>query len=78
MLDDKTVEAFIKVMGMRLHKWRKNPTLEEAQELRKVFSIVEKVDACMLVLPGGPSLGLMDAIDNEAWCYRAAEKAAAN
>ena len=79
-LDEETVDEFVKVMGRKLHEWRKNPTLEEAQNLRKTFSVVEQVDACMAVIPERPNpvLGLMDAIDNEAWCCRAAEKAAAN
>lgn len=67
-------------MGRKLHEWRKNPTLEEAQNLRKTFSVVEQVDACMAVIPWRPNpvLGLMDAIDNEAWRCRAAEKASVN
>lgn len=79
-LDDETLDAFVKIMGKKLHEWRKNPTLESAQSLRKTFSIVEQVDACMAVIPGRPNpvLGLMDAIDNEAWRCRAEEKTAAS
>lgn len=71
-LDDAVIEEFIKVMGRKLHEWRKNPTLEVAQRLRKTFTVVEQVDACMAVLPGrsNPILGIMDAIDNEAWRCR--------
>ena len=71
-LDEKTVDAFVRIMGQKLHEWRKNPTLEVAQDLRRTFSVVEQVDACMTVIPDRPNpvLGLMDAIDNEAWrCY---------
>ena len=78
-LDDETLDAFVKIMGKKLHEWRKNPTLESAQSLRKTFSIVEQVDACMAVIPGRPNpvLGLMDAIENEAWRCHAEEKVAA-
>jgi hypothetical protein len=77
-LDDRTLNAFVKAMGGKLHEWRKNPTLEGATRLRKTFLIVEQVDACMAVIPGRPNpvLGLMDAIDNEAWRCYAEEKAA--
>lgn len=76
-LDDAAIEEFIKVMGKQLHEWRKNPTLEVAQRLRKTFTVVEQVDAYMAVLPGrsNPILGIMDAIDNEAWRCRDEEMA---
>lgn len=76
-LDDAVIEEFIKVMGRKLHEWRKNPTLEVAQGLRKTFAVVEQVDACMAVVPGcrNPVLGIMDAIDNEAWRCRDEEMA---
>lgn len=79
-LDDETLYSFVQIMGKKLHEWRKNPTLEGAQSLRKTFSIVEQVDACMAVIPGRPNpvLGLMDAIENEAWRCRANENAVVN
>ena len=71
---------FFNEVGRRLHEWRKNPTLEVAQELRTAFLLLEQVDALNTVGLGHqqPEYRLMDAIDNEAWRYRAEENTAAS
>ena len=52
--------------------------LSEGSSLFKAS--VGKPRACMAVIPGRPNpvLGLMDAIENEAWRCRAEEKTAAS
>lgn len=74
-LDPATLVAFVHTMGQKLHAWRSNQTLEDAQDLRKTFITVEKVDARMACLPQHPVCNLMDAIENEAWRCRAEVRA---
>ncbi len=68
-LSDDDIEKFIETMGLRLHNWRLNPTLGEAQGLRNVFVFLESVDAHVNLLPDrkDPRMGLLDGIENEAW-----------
>lgn len=68
-LSDNDVEEFIETMGLRLHNWRLNPTLGEAQGLRELFVFLESVDAHVNLLPDrkSPRLGLLEGIENEAW-----------
>ena len=72
-LSERNIHSFVKEMGLRLHKWRKNPSLADAQELRRIFVLVEKVDAIVATLPNHPSFGLMDFIENVAWAFNDAE-----
>ena len=72
-LSEQNIYSFVKEMGLRLHKWRKNPSLKDAQELRQIFVFVDKVDALVATLPNRPNCGLMDFIENVAWALNDAE-----
>src|SRR5574344_1218346 len=75
-LSDNDIDKFIKELGGQLHRWRKNPTLKDAQELRRIFIEVERIDALVDIIPERPNprLRLMDAVENVAWGLRAAEQ----
>ena len=72
-LSEENIRAFVKEMGRRLHEWRKRPSLKDAQELRRIFVLVDKVDALVATLPKRPNCGLMDFIENVAWALNDAE-----
>ncbi len=68
-LSEQNIYSFVAEMGRRLHEWRKSPSLEAAQELRRIFVLVEDVDAeiANLSMPNKPAVELMEFIENVAW-----------
>lgn len=75
-LSDNDIDRFVNELGSKLHRWRKNPMLKDAQELRRIFVEVERIDALVDMIPDRPPthFRLMDAVESVAWGLRAAEK----
>ena len=74
-LSDNDIYAFVVELGRRLHQWRKNPTLEDAQELRRIFVELEEIDAFVDLNREEPKpvFSLMGGVENVAWALRKAE-----